>query len=44
MHVEGWHNHEKIVGKAHPNVFKIVKTFKSVKCYLYDFLISYFSE
>ena len=28
-HVEGWHNRLKnIVGKTHPNVFKIVETFK----------------
>ena len=26
-HVEGWHN-QKIVEKAHPNVFEIVETFK----------------
>ena len=28
-HVEGWHNRlKKVVGKAHPNVFEIVETFK----------------
>ena len=29
MKDEGWHNRlKKIVGKAHPNVFEIVETFK----------------
>ena len=28
-HTEGWHNRlKKVVGKAHPNVFEIVETFK----------------
>ena len=28
-HVEGWHSHlNKIVGKAHPNIFELVDTFK----------------
>ena len=48
MHVEGWDNNEKIVGKAHPNVYiQDCQNFKSVIYYLYDFLISYsayFSE
>ena len=33
-HVEGWHNRlKKIVGKAHPNVFEIVETFKKEQAY-----------
>ena len=28
-HIEGWHSKlKKVVGKAHPNVFKLVRTFK----------------
>ena len=28
-HIEGWHNRlNKIVGKAHPNIYELVETFK----------------
>ena len=29
-HIEGWHSKlKKVVGKAHPNVYKLVRTFKT---------------